>query len=493
MNFAARLRRRSREAGWDELTAFHTPDRDYTHGEVHDLAAKAASVLSERGVGERDRVLIALSDSIAWVVTFLAVARLGATAVPVNPGLTADDHSFQLDDCAAKLMVADESLRDRSPSFLSSQDLLTLADGATPADSVDTDAPLYVYYTSGTTGRPKGVVYGQDSLEIYHLAVGQGAFAITSADVTLSVSKMYFGYGFNNTFVFPLHTGSSAVLLEERPTPEVAQDLVSRYGVTLLYAVPSWYARLIAEADSGAFGSVRAAVSGGEALTADLAGKVGKFLDAPLLNQLGATEVGCAITANTIHHDRPGSIGKPVGSLEVEVRDSSGQVVADGSRGELWVRPVQMREYLNLPTETAEVLRAGWFRTRDLVVREPDGTYTHFGRADDMEMVGGITVAPTEIEAVLSSHPEVREAGVVAVPDELGQTKLRAFVVPYAADPPGGLAEDLIELTRGRLAAFKVPRSVHTVPNLPRTPSGKLRRYLLRQQAAELWKGASDV
>jgi fatty acid CoA ligase FadD22 len=208
---------------------------------------------------------------------------------------------------------------------------------------------------------------------------------------------------------------------------------------------------------------------------------------------LGATEVGCAITANTIHHDRPGSVGRPVGSLRVEVRDSAGQVLADGERGELWVRPVQMREYLNLPEETAEVLRSGWFRTRDLVERQPDGTFVHFGRADDMEMVGGITVAPTEVEAVLNSHPAVREAGVVAVPDELGQTKLRAFVVTYAPEPPDGLAEDLIELTRAGLAAFKVPRSVHVVPGLPRTPSGKLRRYLLRQQAAELWKGTQDA
>ncbi|WP_051386428.1 class I adenylate-forming enzyme family protein [Actinokineospora inagensis] len=492
MNLAARLRQRSAEAGWDDLVAFHTPGRGYTHGEVHELAARAATVLSERGVGERDRVLIALSDSIAWVVSFLAVARLGGTAVPVNPALTADNHRFQMSDSGAVLMVGEEALRERASSFLSAQELLSAADSANAADPVETDGPLYVYYTSGTTGRPKGVVYGQDSLEVYHDAVGQGAFGITSGDVTLSVSKMYFGYGFNNTFVFPLHTGSSAVLVEDRPTPEVAQELVTRYGVTLLYSVPSWYARLIAEADAGAFGSVRAAVSGGEALTADLAGKVGKFLDAPLLNQLGATEVGCAITANTIHFDRPGSIGKPVGALEVEVRDSSGQPVADGEQGELWVRPVQMTEYLNLPDETAAVLQSGWFRTRDLVVRDDDGAFTHFGRADDMEMVGGITVAPTEIEAVLSSHPEVREAGVVAVPDELGQTKLRAFVVTYAPHPPSGLAEELVELARARLAPFKVPRSVHTVPGLPRTPSGKLRRYLLRDQAPDLLKGDHD-
>ncbi|EQD81788.1 acyl-CoA synthase, partial [Saccharopolyspora erythraea D] len=463
--------------------AFHTPGGSYAHGQVHDLAARAAGVLLRRGATPRSRVLVVLSDDIGWVVTFLAAARIGATPVITNPALTPEDHVLIAGDCDAALVVTTGELAGRfaAGNVVDVGELLSEAVAAEPMPPVTTDAPLYVYYTSGTTGAPKGVAYRQGSPAVYHRHIGVEAFRIGPDDVTLSVSKLYFGYGFCNTFVFPLHSGSSAVLVGDRPTPAMTEELVRRHGVTMLYSVPSGYGRLVAEADGRAFTTVRMAVSGGEQFPAEKASQTAEFLSAPLFNQLGLTEVGCAATANGFGFNRLGTVGRPVSAFELQVRDADGAVLGDQQQGELWIRPVRMTEYLNQPELTGRTLVDGWFRSGDRVSREPDGSYLHHGRMDDLEMVGGIKVSPLEVEAVLGAHPGVEEIGVAAVPDEVGATKLRAFVVP--ADPaqdPAVLERELIELARRRLAPFKVPRSVRTVESLPRTHSGKLRRFELR-------------
>jgi 4-hydroxybenzoate adenylyltransferase len=168
----------------------------------------------------------------------------------------------------------------------------------------------------------------------------------------------------------------------------------------------------------------------------------------------------------------------------VRVADQHGRPLPDGVEGDLWVRgPVRMAGYLNRPEDTARTLVDGWLLTKDRVVANPDGTFTHVRRADDMEMVGGITMSPLEVEDLLGTHREVREVAVAAVPDTRGATALRAFVVPENPDPPGDLAAELIDLARARLAAFKVPRSVQLVGELPRTSTGKLRRHRLRRPA----------
>jgi fatty acid CoA ligase FadD22 len=486
VNLAEELATLAERHGWTDRTAVITEDRSWTFGEVYDLAARAATVLDRRGVGPGSRVVIALPDDIGWVVAFLSCARIGGTAVPVNPALPAEDHAFMAEDCGATLAIttADMAARFDAIDFLDVDRLLADADDASPSAPVPTDEPLYVHYTSGTTGTPKGVVHRQGNPAIYHRTIGRDCLAMSEDDVTLSISKLYFTYGFCNAFVFPLYSGSSVVLATERLTPQAAAELVARHGVTRLYAVPSWYARMVLDTDSAAFASVRAAVAGGERLTTELADEAAEFLGAPVLNQLGATEIGCAGTANSVDFNVNGTIGREVPEFSVRVTGDNGDPVPDGTEGDLWVRgPAMMVGYLNRPDATDEVLVDGWLLTRDRVVRNEDGTYTHVRRADDMEMVGGITMSPLEVEDLLGTHDDVREVAVAAVPDASGATKLRAFVVPADSDQePGHLADELIALARGRLAAFKVPRSVHLVSDLPRTASGKLRRYSLRQR-----------
>lgn len=483
-----------RQGGWADRPAYHTERETWTHGEVHDLAARAATVLAGHGVRPGARVLVALPDGIGWVVAFLAVARLGCTVAPVNPELTVDDHTFMAGDCDARLVITSEELAGRFGAWrcVTEGELLADAAGAHRSTPADAHVPLYVHYTSGTTGRPKGVLHPQRNPAVYHRTVGR-ALGVRGDDVTLSVSKLYFTYGFCNAMVFPLFTGSAAVLVAGRPTPDIVGELVARHRVSLLYAVPSWFGRMATDGDPGLFGSVRAAVSGGERFPRDMTERAADFLGAPVLNQLGATEVGCAATMNTLSHNVPGTIGRPVPEYRIEVRDAGRRPVGDGVEGDLWVRgPALMTGYLNRPDSTAEVLVDGWLHTRDRVIGAADGTYTHVARSDDLEMVGGITVSPMEVEDVLRTHGVVREIAVAAVPDHAGASRLRAFVVPEPGYAGTGLEQELLALARKNLAPYKVPRSVALVDALPRTATGKLRRFALRQPEFS-FRAAKDV
>ncbi|WP_336215592.1 AMP-binding protein [Nonomuraea sp. LPB2021202275-12-8] len=505
-NCAIHLAAKARREGWWERPAFHTAERSWTHGDVHTLAACATSVLVDHGVRPGDRVLIAMQDGIAWVTAFLAAARLGAVAIPINPDLSPDDHAFMAGDCRAGLVVTEERLTGRfdGPAVLTGERLIRLAASAPtgPAACVTGDTPLYAQYTSGTTGLPKAALHRHADLARYQRAAGEGVVGVRPDDVTLSISKLYFAYGLGNALVFPLFSGSSAVLVPHRTAPAETAEIVARHGVTLLYGVPSAYANLLAECPPELFSSVRLAVSAGEPLSTTLGARVGELLSAPVLDQLGSTEVGHAYCSNTAWRDEPGTIGRPLPGYEIVLRGRNGARVTLG-QGEIWVRGASvMTEYLGRPEQTARALRDGWLRTGDLAEYVDGGALKHCGRVDDMEMVGGITVSPIEIERVLAEHPAVAEVAVAVIPDERGARKLRAFVVPAqpdAAPRPGavpsqadgvgvirpenaiGLESELIGLARRRLAPYKVPRSVRFCPRLPRTPTGKLRRFAVRE------------
>ncbi|MET9439363.1 AMP-binding protein [Streptomyces sp. NPDC006610] len=487
MNVAAALEHAAEERGWSDRAAFHEGDRTVTHREVHALAARAASVLARHGAAPGRSVLIALPDTLAWVVAFLATARLGAVAVVANPQLTEERHGYLAKDCDAVLAVADESLAGRFPgaAHLTGERLLEEAAGAeaAPAAPVGADHPLYIQYTSGTTGLPKGVVHRHADLELYHTGAGAQVLGFGADDVALSVSKLFFAYGLGNTLAFPLWSGGSAVLEPGPPRPARIAELVARHRVTQLFAVPSAYANIIAETDAADFASVRSAVSAGERLTDELRERAAAFFRCPLYDQLGSTEAGHAIATNGVAFHAPGTVGRPVPGFEAEVRDRDGRPVPDGTPGELWVRgPTVTRGYHRLPEETARVLVDGWLNTRDQVVRHPDGTLTHRGRTDDLEMVGGITFSPVEIEQLLARHPDVHDIAVTCVRNERGASKLRAFVVPRRpACDPATLESELVALARAHLEPYKVPRAVQVVESLPRTPTGKLQRFLLRQ------------
>jgi acyl-coenzyme A synthetase/AMP-(fatty) acid ligase len=337
-NVAAELADRTERNGWSAAPAYVVDDRVWTHGEVHDLAARSASVLFDHGVRPGDRVLLALPDGIGWVVGFLAVARLGAIAVLTNPGLTAADHAFLIRDCDPVLCVSEPDLESRFDTVGWLEVAHLLARSVTAARAVEhrveASAPLYLQYTSGTTGEPKGVLHRHGDLPVYHSTVGQSVLGVQARDVTLSISKLFFAYGFGNALVFPLYSGSSAVLIADRPTPDRVGELVARHRVSLLYAVPTAYAGLVARADPKAFGSLRGAVSAGESLAPVLEQSATELLGAPIYEQLGSTEAGHAFCANGIGHNVAGTVGRPVPGYEIALRDKFGAAVLDDGEGE---------------------------------------------------------------------------------------------------------------------------------------------------------------
>lgn len=484
-NLAADLEALAEVQGWAGRPAFHAPDRTWTHGEVHRGAQSVAQLMDRTGVGAGDTVLVASSDRAELVLALLGAARLGAVTVLVNPLLTPADHEFMVADTTPSLVVCEAALAGRfEPMAVTlSVDRLSQLDPKTfPAAAVGPDAPLYAQYTSGTTGAPKAALHRHSDPAGYFAAMGVGALELGSDDVIYSISKAYFAYGLGNTVFFPLLSGCSAVLDPAKPTVERAAAHAAHFGATVLFAVPSFYARLAAAGDATAFRSVRAAVSAGETLQPALHDRVRAWLGRELLDGLGSTEVGQTFISNTVAASRAGSIGIVLPGYEGEIRGDTGAPLPPGGVGSLWIRgDTVMLGYRNRPEQTASVLVDGWCRTGDRASVDGDGYYFHHGRLDDLEIVGGINVSPLEIESVLLEHPSVVELAVAVVPDGNGVSCLRAFAVMATnAAWSKALEDEILAPARQRLARFKVPRSVTFVDSLPRTATGKLRRHVLR-------------
>ncbi len=486
-NLGAVLEAMSTEMGWGARTAYVVGERTLCFDEVHDGAARSASLLAMLGVRQGDTVLLVVADGVEFVWSFLGVVRLGAVAVAANPRLTADDYRHLVEDCAPVLVVCDADLVSRfdGGATVLTAEALAGALASTdrrPAVAVAADAAAYATCTSGTTGTPRAAVHRHRDPLVFSRAFGDGAIALRPSDIVVSVSKMYFAYGLGNSLLFPLLAGACAVL---HPGPPRAADiaaLVERHQATVLFAVPTFYAKMLRECQPASFASLRVAVSAGETLSVGLAQRAAEFLGCPVLDGLGSTEVGQTFASNTLQSARPGTVGRALPPYSLSVRDSSGRELPADAVGMLWVRgPTLLTEYLGSRSAKAACFDGEWMRTGDLACIDGDGFVHHRGRADDMEMVGGMTVAPQEIEELLSSHAAVAEVAVAAVRDRSGASKLRAFVVPApGAAPPESVGPDLVGLVRSRLAPYKVPRSVTFVDALPRTATGKLCRFVLR-------------
>jgi fatty-acyl-CoA synthase/fatty acid CoA ligase FadD22 len=466
-------------------------ERVFTHRHVHDAAARTGSRLADAGVRRGDPVLVALPDGPELVWAFLGAVRLGAVAVPVNPRVTAADHRFAAADVGARAVVCTAELASRFEGVpvVAAEglaDSLAAWPPAPPAD-VGPGDPAYAQYTSGTTGVPKAALHAHSHPMGYFDAFARRAIDIRRDDVLLSVSKLYFAYGLGNSLFFPLLAGCRAVLHAGHPRPDDVAGLIARHRVTVLFSVPTFYAHLVALAGpaGGGFASLRAAVSAGESLAPTLAERSRAALGCPILDGIGSTEVGQTFASNTLDHWRDGTVGRALPPYRVSVRDGDRRELGPGRTGDLWVAgPSLLLGYLGHP-DAAVPVHDGWLRTGDRAEVDGDGCLVLRGRSDDLEKVGGISVSPLEIEAVLARHPAVLEVAVAGVVGADGASRLEAFVVaaPDAGAGVGSVPAELVALARAELAPFKVPRSVVLVDALPRTATGKLRRFVLRAGA----------
>ena len=475
--------------------AVHLADRRLTYAEVDRLANRVGHALRALGVRQEERVIVALPDGVEYVAALFGILKIGAVAVMVNPGLPPDGLAAMVDLSRARVAAVDPGVAAALPVPYP----LVLGPGGAERleapeelESVRTHPydPALWLFSGGTTGAPKAAVQTHaaflNTTERYaHEAMGWRA-----DDVTLAVPKLYFGYATGSNLFFPFSVGGSTALFPEHPTAEIVFDRIARHRPTILVNVPKMIVEMLDHADarerSGSsrpdLSCLRFATSAGEALPPSLYERWKRTFGVELYDGLGTAEMWHVFVSNQPGAVRPGSLGRPVPGFDVRVRDAEGRDVPDGEVGRLWVRGGSraLGYWQDLP-KSQEAFRGEWFVGGDLVRRDVEGFIHYVGRGDDALKVGGKWLLPAEVEDCLLEHGAVAEAAVVGVPDAAGLVKPVAFVVAaeLSADLEAALQQHCLE----RLDAYKHPRRVFVVDDMPRTHLGKVDRGALRRRA----------
>jgi len=491
--------------GRADRPAFRFAGRAITYGEVADRVAAAAGALADCGLEMEQRALLALDDSPAFAAAFWGIAKLGAVAVPVNTLMTEEEYEFLLNDSRARVAIVEAAVAPRvlavrercpwlravlvaggrAPGALELDEALGRAKPVTEAASTFSEDIVYWGYTSGSTGKPKAAVHSHKDFLAAADLVGVGVFGVGPEDVIFSGSKLYFAFGLGNSLYFPARVGAAAVLVPERITPELAFETISRERPTIFLTVPTLYARMLEVPDAERrfdLSSLRYGVSSGEALPPALFDAWADRFGLELVEVVGSTEALHDFIANRPGEARRGASGKVIPGFEARLVDDAGAPVPTGGVGHLLVKGETTAPYYwNRLERTRRTMLGEWLRTGDMFRRDAEGWFYFEGRSDDMLKVGGQWVSPVEVEAHLTAHPAVLEAGVVGEPDARGLTVPCAFVVlKHGRAPSPALAEELRELVRRRAAGFKAPGRVEFVADLPKTATGKIQRFRLR-------------
>jgi benzoate-CoA ligase family protein len=403
-------------------------------------------------------------DSPAFIAAFLGAAKIGAIPVPLSTLARPDELAFMIRDCGAVATVKDA---DHFAAPVSDVE----------AESTRGDDMCFWQYSSGTTGAPKAVIHSHRGALFPSEGHGRHIAGIGQDDRVYSTAKLFFSYGLNNSMMIPLAAGASVVLDSERFAADRAWRLIGTERPTVLYSVPTAYASLLAAAEGGTTAdpsSLRLCISAGEALPASLAERWRRKFGLAILDGIGSTEIGYIAISNSADDVTPGSSGRVVPGYEARVVGADG---ADASEGTLWVRGGSTAlGYHDRPDASAATFRDGWVVTGDRY-RVTEGRYFHLGRDDDMLRIGAQWVSPVEVESVLLSHPDVAECAVVGRADADGLLKVCAYVVLRGSTP----TSELEELCAERLARHKRPTWILPVAELPRTATGKIQRFRLRE------------
>jgi benzoate-CoA ligase family protein len=490
--------------GRADRPAFRVDGGSTTYGELQREMWRVQNAL--RGLGARpgDRVALVVDDEPAFPAWFLGALRAGVIPVPLSTMLTAGDLAPIVADAGAGVVVVSARYGDRLAAMAEAPSEVRhavvvgdpVAAGGLPvhawADLTDRseapvaatgpDSPAFWLYSSGTTGLPKGVMHRHANLQATADTYGRSVLEIGPDDRCLSVAKLFFAYGLGNSLTFPLSVGACAVLNPRPPVPDEVLDLVRRERPTLFFATPGFVAALLdRDPPEDTFASVRCTVTAGEALPADLQRRFQGRFGHPVLDGIGTTEALHIFLSNTKGAERPGTSGTLVPGYDARLVDEAGQeVAAPDTPGYLHVRgPSLASGYWARDAATEAAFRGEWLVTGDVYSRSGDGYWTFLGRNNDMIKAGGVWVSPAEVESVLVEHPDVLEAAVVGGRDAAGLEVTVAFLVPRAGHEID--AAGIEAHCRERMAAFKRPRRIEVVDALPKTATGKVRRFALRE------------
>ncbi len=482
--------------------------RRLTYGDVAAGVNRVGNALKRLGLRMEQRVLVLLPDCPEFVYAFWGALKIGAVPIPTNTLLHSRDYEYILNDSRAEVAIVGEELapaiegvRSRlpylrhlvvagraGPGQLALEDVVAdEPDELAPAATTQDDVAFWLY-TSGTTGTPKAAVHLHHDMVVCCDGFGRAVLEIGPDDRTFSVAKLFFAYGLGNALYFPFHVGATTVLYPGRPEPGRVFEIITGERPTLFFAVPTAFAALLQVPDAQRrydLSSVRLCVSAGEPLPKALYERWLERFGLEILDGIGSTEMCHTFIANRRGKARPGSSGTLVPGYDARIVDDEGREVPVGDVGHLLVKGDSACAcYWNQHERTKQTIQGEWLRTGDKYRRDADGYFWYAGRTDDMIKAGGMWVSPAEVESALAEHPAVVEAGVVGAADRDELVKPLAFVV-LARDraPSPALEDELKAFVKQRLAPYKYPRWIVFVPELPKTATGKIQRFRLRETA----------
>jgi benzoate-CoA ligase len=504
-NAAVDLIERNLTAGRKDKVALIDDVGSYTYSELAVRVDRCVNLLRNIGLEAHERLAICLVDGVDFTTSFLGAIKAGIIPTPVNTLWTASDYAYILLDSGAKAALVSDG---RLSAFLEATDIAgwkgriivsgSERDGEPPTlsrllQSTETEAEpsptrpddaCFWLYSSGTTGKPKGVVHLQTSLIRTADLYAQGVLGINESDVVYSAAKLFFAYGLGNALSFPMSVGATAILAGGRVTPSCVNAILRQQRPTVFCGVPTLFSALLASRDlpRGGEHQLRLCTSAGEALPAAVARRWKEYTGVEIIDGLGSTEMLHIFLSNRPGAVSYGALGLPVPGYKVRIVNENGQEAPPGKMGELQVSgPTAAACYSNNPDKTRHTFLGEWVRTGDEFLQTSDGDFVYCGRVDEMLKVGGIWVSPVELEAALIQHEAVLEVAVTGAFDENGVVKPKAFVVlknGFAAGPE--LMKQLQDFAKTRLAPYKYPRWIKFMDVLPKTSTGKLQRYLLR-------------
>ncbi len=499
--------------GRGDKVAIECGDLHVSYRQLYEYVNRAGNALRQLEVRIEERVFLLLLDTPEFAVSFFGAIKIGAVPVPVNTLLKPADYEYMLNNSRARVAIVSESLYpqlqaipkgrlrflkhvivvgEKAPAdtHLFSQ-LIKRNSPELDAERTSKDDAAFWLYSSGSTGFPKACVHLQHDMVVCAERYAKAILKITERDRCFSMAKLFFAYGLGNALYFPLAVGATSILYPGPPKPQSVFDVIERYRPTILFSVPSNYAALLAhprehdrEFD---LSSVRHGVSAGEALPAAIFHRFKQRFAVEILDAIGSTEVLHMFIANRPGAVRPGSSGQIIPGYEARIVNENNQPVKTGEIGNLLVKAESTcAVYWNQHEKTNETIEGQWIRTGDKYRQDEEGYFWYAGRSDDMLKVSGVWVSPIEIENVLIEHPAVKEAAVIGRKDRDELVKpVACIVLRNGATGTSELAQELKDFITGRLAVFKRPRWIEFFPELPKTATGKLQRFKLRQQFRE--------
>ena len=474
-----------------------------TYAQLAENVNRAGNALLSLGLKPGDRMLMMIKDSCEFVYAFWGAIKAGIIPVPLNTLLRAKDYAFNIENSeAAGVIYSAEFAAEVEPALKQAKHtpkviLRAAGDGETleakmkaagttlaPAPASPDDDCFWLY-SSGSTGNPKGAVHAHRDMVVTSQRYGVETIGLSENDICFSAAKLFFAYGLGNAMTFPLWVGGSAVLFPAAPNPAAMHEVIETHRPTAYFGVPTLYAaqlRAMAEKMPD-LSSVRLCVSAGEALPPELLKRWIERTGRPILDGIGTTEILHIFLSNKEDAIKPGASGLPVPGYEAKIVDEAGEPVKPGDSGSLMIKGDSLLKYYwRNPEKTAASLKDGWMFTGDTYYQDADGFYYCAGRSDDMLKVGGIWCSPVEIEQKLIEHPKVLEAAVVGRKDEDDLIKPEAYIVLADVGPDADdLKRDLLEHCKSGLARYKYPRWINFVTELPKTATGKIQRFRLRQ------------